>query len=170
MYSCRQRWLGSRVDVASAAEGRAEGGDLGELPSVTLGGFSVSVTLINGPKLSLYQAQWPDSSGAAPPDRPLSLWPQWRFVHLAYSGLDRCFGQAISNSIFVRCLASEGAGIWASGGLLGPILELLAALGAPGPLLGLPWPSPGSLLVLVWRLLGPSWGAPGASWSRLGAS
>ena len=57
---------------------------------------------------------------------------------------------------------------WTSPGLLsGAILGFLAALGAPGPLLGLPWAAPdpswgalGALLGCSWRLLGLSCWAP----------
>ena len=78
--------------------------------------------------------------------------------------------------------------VLASGGLLGPILALLAAPGAPEALLGCSWASPGLPLGRSWALLGGPgrlpgsllaalgpllarpWAAPGLCWAVLAAS
>ncbi len=60
---------------------------------------------------------------------------------------------------------------WTSlGPLLGAILGLLAALGAPGSLLGFPWVAPPGTSSWAAPVLGLSWASPGPFWGALEGS
>ena len=148
------------------------GGDLGELPAVTLGVFielvsMLSKSLRSRPLVEPQRLSGRISSGAAPPIPATEP----RIVCCScVKRFRKTFRPVFSNSFFVCLWASEGLEFGPPGGVF---LGLPAALGRSWAGLGRRGrflSDFGCHLGSLGRLLGRSWGAPGASWGRPGRS
>ena len=135
------------------------GGDLGELPAVTLGVFIELVAMLfqslrSRPLVEPHRLSGRISSGAAPPIPATEP----RIVCCScVKRFRKTFRPVFSNSFFVCLWASEGLEFGPPGGLFGPP-------GGSWALLGGPW-APRSIFERFWVPFGPPFGVQNRPWN-----